>query len=905
MDSSPCRQCACRGYLEMGDHTTVALPPRRCASGTYFSTNENPATYRSMCALCNGAYYVHVPTPTQAPITPIIRSGYDSTMANSSSSSSGSPALARYIQPPPSPLSSNTGAPPTTPAPLTLRLWSPPHAPASGTTNDRRRAPHGVSASPLTSVPIISSRAGRSGNSTRSSTAPRRQLTQRTTQSIKYLVVIHPEPVYGTVTTDFDRLFRELRCPVPQKIGSFLRQAESLRLSFKFEVTARSDELAGPIFDTQLTNHLDGKGFVFSRPHSAPNTNTVTMSQYTWSFLMTGKSQRSALGAKLTSSRKSAEDVTHKDLAANADKLPVPSPHHDHRMVFVVPLEFIVTGPLDGQGLHLCLAPRLWNKNFQPDIHEEDTEFTCADGCSEQPSTDSDMDFDVPDFAPLTPADTTNVGVSLFLPGPVSPVSRAAPLSPLRMPQIMSFDGPASSASSGPDTATGTIMRPPVALQPRQQSPTAAVAAWRGRIAAARTTMRSLLSDDPATITISANTASSWCCPEALMNDEQSTGATLTGLTPTSIVTGEFDVSISDGVGHGVLRSFWSEVIRMITEDSGHWQSTCDGHWVPIVTSLPPCDEDIVSYQAYGIIFRTAMLMDLEILPVSPIIVLFLLSDYITATTSSFTAAIAPIGSQRLLAWPPPLVTDAATGRLELSIAPATNLYSMILEVDASAQITQLRRLPVNAQAELTHRLRCQVFFGNQFARGTPDHIVYSSMRQAFDCLIGDHMTLREHFITEDSSSTILEGMFGGRILSSPEQVIHLLVINVTPVGGILNDIIARFKLHLERYLRGCSTPTQNDGSDLFGEDVLNFQTQWNHHWHEHVIIAALDIYDDKGIHIHTCFYAVDVLLNEPSTLIVNQEILADMSISTDFDRWIHSCISGNAFDHYNTSAHY
>jgi len=148
-----------------------------------------------MCALCNGAYYVHVPAPTQAPITPIIHSGYDLTMANSSSSSSGSPALAWYIQPPPSPLSSNAGAPTMIPAPLTLRLWSPPHAPASGTTNDRRRAPHGVSASPLTSVPIISSRAGRSGNSTRSSTASRRQLTQRTTQSIKYLVVIHPELV--------------------------------------------------------------------------------------------------------------------------------------------------------------------------------------------------------------------------------------------------------------------------------------------------------------------------------------------------------------------------------------------------------------------------------------------------------------------------------------------------------------------------------------------------------------------------------------------------------------------------------------------------------------------------------------------------------------------------------------
>jgi hypothetical protein len=151
----------------------------------------------------------------------------------------------------------------------------------------------------------------------------------------------------------------------------------------------------------------------------------------------------------------------------------------------------------------------------------------------------------------------------------------------------------------------------------------------------------------------------------------------------------------SDGVGHGVLRSFWSEVIRTITEDSGHWQSTCDGYWVPIITSLPPCDEDIVSFQAYGIIFRTAMLMDLEILPISPVIVLFLLSDYATAVTPSFTAAIAPIGSQRLLAWPPPLVTNPATGRMELSMAPATDLYSMILEVDPSAQVSSLTSIMI------------------------------------------------------------------------------------------------------------------------------------------------------------------------------------------------------------------
>ncbi|KAG1760579.1 hypothetical protein EDD22DRAFT_954814 [Suillus occidentalis] len=375
--------------------------------------------YRSTCALCNGAYYVHVPSPTQVPITPVVHSGYNLTMANSSSSSSRSPALAWYIQPPSSPLSNNTRASLTTPAPLNLPLWSPPSAPASGSTNDRRCAPHGVSASLLTLVPVISHWAGRSSDPTRSSNLLRRQLA-RTTQTIKYLVVIHPEPVYGTVTTDFDQLFQELRCPVPQKISSFICQAESLGLSFKFEVTAHPDEFAGSVFNTQLTNHLDGKRFVFSRPHGAPSTTTM-MFMYTWSFLMTGKSQRLALGAKLSSSRKSTEEVTHKDLAANAEKLPVPSPHHGHHIVFVVPLEFIVTGPLDGHGLHLCLAPRLWNKHFCPEIHKDDTEFTCADGCSEEPSADSDMDFDVTEFTP----ESNNIGVSLFLPSPVSSFNSA------------------------------------------------------------------------------------------------------------------------------------------------------------------------------------------------------------------------------------------------------------------------------------------------------------------------------------------------------------------------------------------------------------------------------------------------------------------------------------------------
>lgn len=51
--------------------------------------------------------------------------------------------------------------------------------------------------------------------------------------------------------------------------------------------------------------------------------------------------------------------------------------------------------------------------------------------------------------------------------------------------------------------------------------------------------------------------------------------------------------------------------------------------------------------------------------------------------------------------------------------------------------------------------------------------------------------------------------------------MIRLLAINVTPISSSNDIIIARFKLHLERYIRGSGTPTLHDGSDLFGTGSL------------------------------------------------------------------------------------
>lgn len=91
-------------------------------------------------------------------------------------------------------LSNNARASLTTSAPLNLPLWSPPSVPASRSTNDHCGAPYGVLVSLLISVPVIFHQVGRSSEPTRSSNPLRRQLAH-TTQTIKYLVVIHPKLV--------------------------------------------------------------------------------------------------------------------------------------------------------------------------------------------------------------------------------------------------------------------------------------------------------------------------------------------------------------------------------------------------------------------------------------------------------------------------------------------------------------------------------------------------------------------------------------------------------------------------------------------------------------------------------------------------------------------------------------
>lgn len=141
-----------------------------------------------------------------------------------------------------------------------------------------------------------------------------------------------------------------------------------------------------------------------------------------------------------------------------------------------------------------------------------------------------------------------------------------------------------------------------------------------------------------------------------------------------------------DGTGNGPLCSFWSTLIILITEQSDHWQQTSeDGYFVPIVTSLPPSEDDLCAFRAYGLILRTGLIWGMDLLPISPVVILFLIADYEVATSDTFLEAVVPSTFTRLRTWPPPAVN--VNGVFQLQLVPAEDPYTMILKIDHSIQV--------------------------------------------------------------------------------------------------------------------------------------------------------------------------------------------------------------------------
>ena len=142
-----------------------------------------------------------------------------------------------------------------------------------------------------------------------------------------------------------------------------------------------------------------------------------------------------------------------------------------------------------------------------------------------------------------------------------------------------------------------------------------------------------------------------------------------------------------DGIGNGPLRSFWAAVMDLITNRPNHWQQVEDGYYVPVITSLPPSDDDLQAFRAYGLVLRTGLLWGMDLLPISPALICYLVSNYEAATDPAFLKAILPQTFTRLATWPPPLIDDEVTGSPRLNILPAADPYTMILEYDGNISV--------------------------------------------------------------------------------------------------------------------------------------------------------------------------------------------------------------------------
>ncbi|OAX32846.1 hypothetical protein K503DRAFT_841284 [Rhizopogon vinicolor AM-OR11-026] len=709
--------------------------------------NDSPADPTATCLLCSHPYYEHSQaSPRQEfvqPSTPSLFSGRPS-------STSPGPltvphSMQGYLQPPASPLASvstNSGlllAPASLPAATSTGWltpsflpWSPPGPPVPGTANDRRLSPHGlgVSQSPLLVIPTLRRRPGQSKANHRETT--------------KYLVVIHPEPMHGTVSTEYEHLFRDIRAPIPQKIGSFITQARNFGLVFQIEDSIQKDDPAGPSFHQYLCAHFETAGLAFSGS-SSPSSSTSqkpTDAQFPWSFLMTGKGQWSAHGAKLLPARVTPEHVTHREIQRNGIRLPVPpGPYHDHKLVFILPLWDIIAGPINGHGIHCCLAPRIWNGHFEPSLHEQLEEISCTAICEngDPPAIDTDVASADQTAGQLTLLEALTAGQMS---------STTASLSQSSLPSSP------SSAAASPLSSTSLATSPSVSVSTPHRSPHAELRAWRNRLEHDIQSRRATVGHEIRDIEITASNAlraaqgflaicKALCQESGSADSEQPDlpeDVKITNCMPMNIVIGSITANIGHGVGNGPMRTFWGALITLITEYSGHWQLVSDGYYVPTVTSLPPSDDDLASFHAYSLIIRTGFIFGMELLPISPHSLVYLLDGYHTCTAQSFLEATSPITSQRLHSWPPPTVINPSTGRRELDISAARDPYTMILEVDGTIQISQLHCLSEPAQMVLSQRLVCHMVFGNEAPLTHGLHPVYAALGSAFQHVIHDDM---------------------------------------------------------------------------------------------------------------------------------------------------------------------
>ncbi|KAG6377907.1 hypothetical protein JVT61DRAFT_14696 [Boletus reticuloceps] len=517
---------------------------------------------------------------------------------------------------------------------------------------------------------------------------------------------------------------------------------------------------------------------------------------------MSPKGQRvgSPLGARLTPSSMSAHKITFTELDKIGNRLPRPSaPYQESLLLFILPTHSnLVVGPLKEQpgDSHTCLAMHLWNGFTRSVLDEVRGTIQCGNECFQ------DMAFPVPMFGPEPTAPGLPRELSPSLADLLSRASRPRtplPDSPSFSPLIASSQLPSQRSHPSPPEIMVRRAEPEL----RAMSVAAALHEWCQQIDHSITMATAPFSPEDTLvriITVTPGDAAqgffdscmSWCASAlgfGVPDDMHSLplasrlGTILQNCNPTTIIFNNVRVSIGDGVGDGPQWSFWAALMDLIMKQSNHWQQVGeDGYYVPVITTLPPSDEDLQAFRAYGLVLCTGLIWGMDLLPVSPALICYLISNYAMATSPAFLKAILSQTFARLSTWPPPLVhvnSGEAAGSMHLQILPAADPYTMILEFNGNISINQLRTLSPSQQIVLYDQLVAFMVFKNQAIKNEQDsHPIYSSLSLAFNERVFGAARFHTCFTSNNhdiSPMNVIAGLFANRSVSSVDQILGLL----------------------------------------------------------------------------------------------------------------------------------
>jgi len=144
------------------------------------------------------------------------------------------------------------------------------------------------------------------------------------------------------------------------------------------------------------------------------------------------------------------------------------------------------------------------------------------------------------------------------------------------------------------------------------------------------------------------------------------------------------DFYSAEAVGSGPGQSVWEALIQMLIDKHDHWTEVADGFYVPVITAVPPTLNTVMQYKTYGLILRLTLLLQYDLLPISPFLILYLIHGFDLATGPSFIHQLAPDSHNSLSTWPPTSSTDnqgRTTLNLSLGIEPMNIIFTHIPNV--------------------------------------------------------------------------------------------------------------------------------------------------------------------------------------------------------------------------------